>query len=98
MAEGHTRRPVASHRSGYAGSTTGTDGSGSRPVNGPVTVVPLYRIKRVSIETEPVGFHTVVPLYVETHTPRCRCNELAVGVDSKRWWGEVGWDGPRCGR
>ncbi|SEW11349.1 hypothetical protein SAMN05216285_2345 [Natrinema salifodinae] len=44
----------------------------------PSTGFLLYRCKRVSIGTVPVVLHPSVPLYAETHTPRCRCKGLAV--------------------
>lgn len=84
MPVGHTRlvAPVRPERRRGHTAVIGRVGNG--PTNGADTVVPLYRIKRVSIGTAPVGSHTAVPLYAETHTPRCRCNGVAVGIDSKR--------------
>ncbi len=77
-------RTAASRQRCPQGQTTVVGGFRLEPSNRTDTVFPLYRIKRVSIGREAVGFHPSVPLYAETHTPRCRCIAVVAAVDSKR--------------
>jgi len=38
----------------------------------------------------PAVYHPSVPLYSESHTPRCRCNDATVGAYQKRWFEPAG--------